>query len=194
MSTTTGKIKLKYLFIITIFICSFRTSFLFALPADDVIPLVDQDYYSHVHRAMKEAKKSIFCVMYSANINPKYPKSKEYQLIDDLADAHKRGIRVTVIFEKNIAFWAKGAKGRTVEKKSRKAYELLKEKGVPVFYDSIKSVTHSKILVIDNYITILGSTNWTYSALNKNHEASVLIKSKSVAESFLAELNKIPKD
>ncbi|MCF6150050.1 MAG: hypothetical protein E3K37_15480 [Candidatus Kuenenia sp.] len=185
---------MKYLFIITIFICSFRASFLFALPADDVIPLVDQDYYSQVHRAMKEAKKSIFCVMYSANINPKYTKRKEYQLIDDLVDAHKRGVNVTVIFEKNIAFWAKGTKGRTIDKKSQKAYELLKEKGVPVFYDSIKTITHSKILVIDNYITILGSTNWTYSALNENHEASVMIKSKNVAESFLAALNTISKE
>jgi len=183
------------LFIIIIFFsCIFRASLLFALPADDVIPLIDQDYYSYAHSAMKDAKKSIFCVMYSANINPKYTKRKEYQLIDDLVDAHKRGVAVTVIFEKNFAFWEKGARSRTVEKKSQKAYDLLKEKGVPVFYDSAKNITHSKILVIDSYITILGSTNWTYSALNENHEASVLIKSKSIAESFLAELNKIPKD
>lgn len=186
---------MKYLFIVIIFFtCTFCPSLLFALPADDVIPLVDQEYYFHVHRAMKDAKNSIFCVMYSSNINPKYPKSKEYQLLDGLVDAHKRGVAVTVIFEKNIAFWEKGAKGKTVEKKSPKAYEFLKEKGVPVFYDSVKNITHSKILVIDNYVTILGSTNWTYSALNKNHEASVLIKSRSVAESFLAKLNKIPRD
>ncbi|MEK7290856.1 MAG: phospholipase D-like domain-containing protein, partial [Planctomycetota bacterium] len=51
--------------------------------------------------------------------------------------------------------------------------------------------THNKILVIDNYITIVGSTNWTYSALKKNHEASVLIKSRSVAESFLGKLGTI---
>jgi cardiolipin synthase len=48
-------------------------------------------------------------------------------------------------------------------------------------------------LVIDEYITIIGSTNWTYSALRKNHEASVMIKSKSVALAFERKLKKIEK-
>ena len=54
-------------------------------------------------------------------------------------------------------------------------------------------INHSKIFVIDEYITIIGSTNWTYSALRKNHEASVMIKSKSVAIAFERKLEKIEK-
>lgn len=125
---------MRYLFIVIIFFtCTFCPSLLFALPADDVVPLVDQEYYFHVHRAMKDAKNSIFCVMYSANINPKYPKSKEYQLLDGLVDAHKRGVAVTVIFEKNIAFWEKGAKGKTVEKKKSEGIRVSQRKGCSCF-------------------------------------------------------------
>jgi len=172
-------------------VCTFFPTHLFALPADDVVPLIDRDYFSQVHSALQDAKESVFCVMYSARISPKYKQGQEHILINDLIDAHKRGVEVTVIFEKNIAFWESGNKGRKVERKSLEAYELLKEKGVPVYYDGIRCVTHSKILVIDNNITILGSTNWTYSALKKNHEASVLIKSKSVAEAFMEKLKQI---
>ena len=169
------------------------TSCAFGLPADDVIPLVDEDYYPHVHQSLITAKKSITCVMYMADINPKYNKGWEYNLVNDLIGAHRRGVAVTAIFDQNTMFWEEGKKGKKIERRSQEAYDLLKKNGVPVYYDSKDCVTHSKILVIDNYITIVGSTNWTYSALKKNHEASVLIKSRSVAESFLEKLRTISK-
>ncbi|MCR4291166.1 MAG: hypothetical protein NUV86_13005, partial [Candidatus Scalindua sp.] len=34
----------------------------YSLPADDVIPLVDAEYYPAVHKAFTNAKKSILCV------------------------------------------------------------------------------------------------------------------------------------
>ncbi|BBO19259.1 conserved hypothetical protein [Candidatus Brocadia pituitae] len=165
----------------------------FALPADDVIPLTDGDYYPQVHQTLTTAKKSIVCVMYLADINSKYKQGWEYNLINDLINAHRRGVTVTAIFDQNVMFWEAGNKQKKTERKSSEAYELLKKNGVPVYYDSIDRVTHSKILIIDDYITIVGSTNWTYSALRKNHEASVLIKSRSVAEAFLEKLGTISK-
>ena len=165
----------------------------YGLPADDVIPLVDGDYYPQVHQALITASKSISCVMYMADINPKYNKGWEYNLVNDLIGAHRRGVDVSVIFDQNTMFWESGKNGKKTERRSQEAYELLKKNGVPVYYDSKDRVTHSKILVIDGYITILGSTNWTYSALRKNREASVLIKSRSVAESFLDKLRTISK-
>lgn len=179
--------------IVVFLLCIFSTPPSFALPADDVVPLADGDYYPQVHQTLTTAKKSIWCVMYIADINPKYKKGWEYNLVNDLINAHRRGVKVTVIFDQNVMFWETGKKGKKTERKSDHAYELLKKNGVPVYYDSIDRVTHSKILIIDDYITIVGSTNWTYSALRKNHEASVLIKSHSVAEAFLEKLRTISK-
>lgn len=184
-----NKFSLTVIFIF----CIFYSHSSFGLPADDVIPLMDEDYYPQVHRALTTAKKSILCVMYIADLNPKYKQGWEYNLVNDLINAHKRGLSVTVIFDQNIMFWETGKKSKKTERKSEDAYELLKKNGVPVYYDSNDRVTHSKILIIDDYITIVGSTNWTYSALRKNHEASVLIKSRSVAEAFLEKLRTISK-
>src|SRR3989338_3833522 len=164
-------IKIKVFIIVLIVFCAFHTPSSFGLPADDVIPLVDGDYYPQVHQALITASKSISCVMYMADINPKYNKGWEYNLVNDLIGAHRRGVAVTVIFDQNVMFWEKSRKGREIERKSREAYELLKKNGVPVYYDSKDRITHNKILVIDNYITIVGSTNWTYSALRKNRAA-----------------------
>ena len=170
-----------------------RVEPVYSLPADDVIPLVDEEYYPEVHKALTNAKKSILCVMFMAKLDPKHTEGNEYQLVLDLIAAHKRGVNVLVIFDQNIKFWKKGRKNSIIERKSEYAYELLLRNGVPVFYDNKERVTHSKILVIDEYITIIGSTNWTYSALRKNHEASVMIKSKSVARTFERKLKKIDK-
>jgi cardiolipin synthase len=170
-----------------------RVKTVYPLPADDVIPLVDGEYYPQVHKALTNAKKSILCVMFMAKLDPKHTKGNEYQLVLDLIAAHNRGVKVLVIFDQNIKFWEKSRKNDTIERKSKYAYELLLRNGVPVFYDNKERITHSKILVIDEYITIIGSTNWTYSALRKNHEASVMIKSKSVALAFERKLEKIEK-
>lgn len=165
----------------------------YSLPADDVIPLIDNEYYPEVHKALNKARKSIICVMFLAKLDPKHSDGDEYQLVIDLINAHKRGVNVEVIFDQNIMFWEKGRKRGVLERKSEYAYDLLATNGVPVFYDGEREVTHSKVLVIDEYVTIMGSTNWTYSALRKNHEASVLIKSKSVARAFTRKLAGIEK-
>ena len=53
-----------------------------------------------------------------------------------------------------------------------------------VRYDPVGVTTHTKLLIIDGEIGIVGSTNWTYSALEKNHEVSVLIRSPEVARNL----------
>ena len=188
------KIFVKRL-IITVFIAlgmlPFNVKFAFSLPADDVIPLVNEEYYPEVHKALSSARESILCVMFLAKLDPLHTEGDEYQLVLDLITAHKRGVKVQVIFDQNVMFWEKGSKRNRIERKSKYAYDLLLKNGVPVYYDDKEQITHSKVLVIDEYITIIGSTNWTYSALRKNHEASVIIKSKNIARTFARKLEKI---
>jgi phosphatidylserine/phosphatidylglycerophosphate/cardiolipin synthase-like enzyme len=172
-------------------LCEVKSAY--SLPADDVTPLVNEEYFPAVHKAFTNAKKSILCVMYMAKLDKGHSGGDEYQLVLDLINAHKRGVTVLVIFDQNVKFWEKGKKRDVIERRSEYAYNLLLRAGVPVFYDSKKRVTHSKVMVIDKYITIVGSTNWTYGALKKNHEASVIIKSRDVALAFERKLKRIEK-
>ncbi|GAX61062.1 phosphatidylserine/phosphatidylglycerophosphate /cardiolipin synthases and related enzymes [Candidatus Scalindua japonica] len=193
----------EYNKIMTILICTIflsvsvllsETKTAYSLPADDVIPLIDEDYYPAVHKAFSNAKKSILCVMYMAKLDRRHKDGDEYQLVLDLINAHKRGVEVLVIFDQNVKFWEKGKKRDRIERRSEYAYDLLLRAGVPVFYDNKNRVTHSKVMVIDTYITIVGSTNWTYGALRKNHEASVMITSRDVALVFERKLKHIEKN
>lgn len=164
-----------------------------SLPAINVTPLINEQYFPSVHKALKGAKRSIFCVMFIAKVNARYDSGLEYILVKDLINAHKRGVEVTVIFDQNVQFWKKGWERNKIERKSETAYEMLLRAGVPVYYDDEDQITHSKVIVVDDLITIVGSTNWTYSALNKNHESSILVESEEVAREFTRRLRLIPK-
>ena len=51
-------------------------------------------------------------------------------------------------------------------------------------YDPPNVTTHSKLLIVDGQKSLVGSTNWTYSALTRNHEVSVIVSSPEVARSL----------
>ena len=55
-------------------------------------------------------------------------------------------------------------------KENRRSGKILSEGGVEVIYDSPSKTTHTKVMIIDEQLTLLGSTNWTYSALSDNNE------------------------
>ena len=40
--------------------------------------------------------------------------------------------------------------------------------------------THAKLMIIDSGIVVVGSHNWTYSALAENNETSIVINSSDI--------------
>jgi len=76
-------------------------------------------------------------------------------------------------------------------KRNRHTGKILLDGGVEVTYDSPFKTTHTKCMVADGKLTLLGSTNWTYYALTSNNEASVLIRSKEVAKAFVDYFNQV---
>lgn len=144
---------------------------------DDLIFLPNRAYFAEVHKALNDAKKSIYVVMYGMlpGFSAKQPPNI---LIQDLIEAHKRGIKVEVILDESF-------KGFDQKPLNMQASTLLRENKVSVRFDSKEVITHNKLIVIDEYVTILGSHNWSTGAFQLNNESSVLIKSKTVAHEFL---------
>ena len=105
-------------------------------------------------------------------------------LLKELIDARKRGAHVEVILE------VRDREDRTT-KGNRRTGKILSEGGVEVIFDSVSKTTHAKVMIIDEQSTLLGSTNWTYSALSNNNEVAVLIRSKEVAKELLDYFNKV---
>ena len=143
-------------------------------PAKDVQVVTDRQYVEVVRRCFQKATSSIKMMMFEASYYKKYPESPSNLLIRELIAAKKRGLDVKVILEQR-----EGTERATLRNKETGA--LLAKSGVEVVYDPLTVTTHTKLLIVDGAISVVGSTNWTYSALDKNHEVAVLIRSPEVA-------------
>ena len=157
----------------------------------DVKNISGEKYFQAVKKAISEAKESIFMVMFKVGLRPYDKNSSVYQLVDELIDAHKREVKVKVILDQNIPFEKENIDEWQVDDKNAWCYKMLKDAGIEIGYDDPNKYLHAKALVIDKEIVILGSANWTESALHKNFEANVLIKSKELAEELLKEFQEI---
>lgn len=93
-------------------------------------------------------------------------------IIRELAEAERRGVRVRVIMEPRVED----------DRKSR-VFALLSELGADVRWASFSyKLTHSKFIIVDGKKALIGSINLSQSALNSNREAGVLVEGEKVKE------------
>jgi len=151
--------------------CSFNS-------ADRIVPLINNQYSQETYSALSNANREIDIVMYEMRFYT--TNNSVRQLEDILAQKAKAGVTVNVILEQGE--WMKVTTELT--KDNQKSADYLEKNGVHVKFDSIKTTTHDKLIIIDNETVILGSHNWGYSALNSNNEASVLIKNKDISSYY----------
>jgi phosphatidylserine/phosphatidylglycerophosphate/cardiolipin synthase-like enzyme len=169
-----GVIALLSVFIAGLVLGVFMISVFSNRPAEitgnQVLLLTDRDYFREVHQLLSEAERSIHMVMFDVKYYPDYPESLVNSLLSDLADAASRGADVRVITDEYLT--------------EKPVVRILKENGIDVKFDSKEVTTHSKLIIIDSQIVIVGSTNWGYHSIERNHEANVIINSASLAGQF----------
>jgi len=196
-----GIVRLKRAVFLTIFMSAFiaGTGIFYCFAADSYQALVEdisQDkYFPTVKEALKNAKSSIDMAMYFVNFDPKIKNSPVNDLVEELISAHNRGVKVKIVLDQNIDFSLWNEEGEWQKQEKNDAlFVYLKKEGIETYYDNLYAITHSKAIVIDKEIVIVGSANWTESSLRKNWEASCLIKSKGLAGQFLEDFSKISID
>ena len=98
------------------------------------------------------------------------PLFDEYGYTLTLVDARKAGAQVEVFLDQGAV---DPEEGRGF---NGPACAFFQGQGIPVFQDDASTVVHAKAIVIDEKTVLLGSTNWTDAALNKNLEANIVNK------------------
>ena len=95
-------------------------------------------------------------------------------VVDALQRAKSRGVDVRIIIERS-----------TISGSNREIYNELAAKGFNVRYASSSyKLTHSKFMIIDGKTVLVGSHNFSNSALYYNREASVIIKNHQAVSEF----------
>jgi len=147
------------------------------LQAEGVYPVNNRSYVPNIIKLFDNAKKTIHILMLEGNYFPDRQDGINMQLYNAMFAAVKRNVEVVVIIDQSDF-------NMNQSKKNLLMGEFFRENGVDVLYDDPSVTTHSKTLMVDSLYTVVGSTNWSYYALEKNNESSVIIKSKAVAESY----------
>jgi phosphatidylserine/phosphatidylglycerophosphate/cardiolipin synthase-like enzyme len=94
------------------------------------------------------------------------------ELVQALVDARVRGVSIRVLLDKDAE--------RDVYKTrliNSRAAALLRRQEVEVRFDPPDRLMHSKLVIVDDVVAIVGSHNWTRASLETYHEASVVLRS-----------------
>jgi phosphatidylserine/phosphatidylglycerophosphate/cardiolipin synthase-like enzyme len=114
--------------------------------------------------ALDHATNSVFVQAYSFTSAP---------IAKALVEAYRRGVQVQVILD---------ASQRT-DKYSEA--DFLQNSEIPTLIDAQHAIAHNKIIVIDDYLVLTGSFNFTKAAEEKNAENLLVINDPSLAKRYL---------
>jgi len=154
-----------------------------------IIPVDNRNYFSSVYEKLKSAEKSIYVIMFLASYYTRYPDSPTNQLLNTLIEKKKKNIKVEVILDQSNAEYFQHSRTENL-----KTASFLSQNGITVYFDSPSKTTHAKLLIIDGKYVVIGSTNWSYSAIEKNNETSVIIESEELAKYYIRFFEKVKKE
>lgn len=146
--------------------------------------LKDREYFETLLGTIKGAKSEIVMAFFLFKTNG-YKSNYPDILLNYLIKAAKRGVRIRVLLEKGKSITSQ------VDKNNRETALRLREGGIDVSFDTPRTTTHTKVVVIDRRYTFLGSHNLTASALKYNRELSLLVDSPELAMETLKYINNL---
>jgi phosphatidylserine/phosphatidylglycerophosphate/cardiolipin synthase-like enzyme len=113
--------------------------------------------------ALEQATNTVLVQAYSFTSAP---------IAQALVQAHRRGLHVQVILDRS----------QRTERYSEA--DFLKNSGVPALIDAEHAIAHNKIMIIDDYLVITGSFNFTKAAEENNAENLLLINDPVLAKEY----------
>jgi phosphatidylserine/phosphatidylglycerophosphate/cardiolipin synthase-like enzyme len=142
--------------------------------------LIDKDYYNELIKWLPRANSSVYVIMFVIKYDPRDPKDPVNRVLDILINLSKKGVDVKIV----------------VDDETKRSYPetidyLLRHNMSIKLDESASRTTHTKLVIIDGKIVFFGSHNWTQSALTQNHEVSIMIISKEVANKLIQYFNSI---
>ena len=147
--------------------------------AHPVILLADAEYLPRMLDMFAHAQHSIDITMFSCvlpdNARADHPVRR---LLEALVARKKAGVAVRIVLDHGVP---PSRRQPDEEVPSEAAARWLAGRSIAVRWDEDERTTHTKSLVIDGRWCVVGSTNWTFSALRRNREQSLLLDDRVLA-------------
>ncbi|MEL9940774.1 MAG: phospholipase D-like domain-containing protein [Ignisphaera sp.] len=136
--------------------------------------LVDKSYFQAVQSLLERANKSIYIAMYAMKYDPAEPGDPVNKLLNIVVNKSRYGVDVKIVVD-DVTY-----------KDYPDTIAFLLGNNISVRLDESSGRTiHAKLVIVDNRTAVLGSHNWTESALQLNHEASIEIDCPDAVKTLL---------
>jgi phosphatidylserine/phosphatidylglycerophosphate/cardiolipin synthase-like enzyme len=142
----------------------------------------DRAYEAAISELLDSAQESITVSMFIVVSGP-WPRHPINRLLSSLERALRRGVEVTIYYN------TKDTENNDFS--TEEALAPLGKKGARLFAASPLHKLHDKLIIVDSRYVVIGSTNWSTSALRYNFESSVLIDSPGLAQELLERMREI---
>ncbi len=130
----------------------------------------DGAYSTRTAELIGSARSEVLVIMYAVKYDPAQPDDPANGLLEALSAARSRGVTIRVLAD-NLTAWEYPA-----------TTNYMAAAGLEYRIDPAGITTHAKLAVIDASVTVIGSHNWTESALSRNNETSVVLHSEGLAK------------
>jgi len=152
--------------------------------AEDAIVLSGRRYYYHLQDAIRAAAARIDVLMFHIALpTERHPTRR---LLDALVRAHERGVHVRVLVDRDR---------RNDPYRSHvinaAAVQYLLGRGIRVRVDRPARLLHSKMVVIDDGTTVVGSHNWVAGSYFTFDDLSVAVRSVPFARDARARFERL---
>jgi hypothetical protein len=135
----------------------------------DIQPLLTPDNYSdHVLAMIESAQRSVYFINQSLNIGAT-PPAAYTALLDALLAKQRKGLDVKIIIR---------------DLGARVALESMKTYGFDTNQVKVRPGCHTKGIVVDSNVVLIGSQNWTGQGVTTNRDASLIVLDSRVAQYY----------
>lgn len=154
---------------------------------NEIWPLRNHDYYIFLLSAISQAKKRIWGNIFIIDVTVSSDQRLFVRkLINSLGFAKWRGVDVRIIVGKS-----ESTPDIQIANTTSAQYMKLCNIDVKSFYNPKNQSTHSKYIIFDSEIIVLGSHNWTHGGFANHIEDSVAIRSLGLCKNLEVEFQNI---
>jgi len=147
---------------------------LVAQQADWIGELFNDSYWPAIPTLFASAASTInVCMFHAVAGGPQHPTRK---ILEALIAAHQRGVAVRVLLDRDNP--NDPYRSTLINASAR---HLLTESGVPVRQDVSNRLLHSKFIILDGHVVVIGSHNWSAGSYFNYDDLSLVIESKACA-------------
>jgi len=134
---------------------------------------VGSDFPKQIIPLINDAKTTIKIIVFDWRWYPNDLGSTCQLFNRSIINASKRGVHIMALT--NIG----------------EVINVLKLNGIQAKKPLSKRLLHSKLMIIDNKIIVIGSHNYTQSAFTMNQEISIILKAKNGFDRFVSYFDKV---